>query len=124
MKKLLTVIALGASFVLVQPALAHGEKPRHGGVVAEAKDLNFELTNEGGKAVVYILDHGQPVSTANASGKLMVLNGTERTEVDLQAAGENRLASTEALPLSKGAKAIATVNLGENNKVSVRFAVK
>lgn len=124
MKKLWTAIALGASFALVHPALAHSEKPRHGGVVAEAKDLNFELTHEGGKAVVYILDHGQPVLTAKASGKLMVLNGTERTEVDLQPAGENRLASTADVPLGKGAKAIASLSLDENNKVSVRFAVK
>lgn len=123
MKKLLSIVALGLSFAIAQPVLAHGEKPRHGGVVSEAKDLNFELVNQNGNAVIYILDHGQPVDTAKASGKLTVLNGSEKTEADLQPAGENRLASTGKISLGKGAKAIASLTLGQN-KVSVRFAVK
>lgn len=123
MKKLLNVLALGLSFALVQPALSHSEEPRHGGVVAEAKDLNFELVNQNGKAVIYILDHGQPVDTAKASGKLTVLNNGEKTEVELQPAGENRLASASKVPLNMGAKAIASLTLGQN-KVSARFAVK
>ena len=123
MKKLLNVLAFGLTFALVQPVLSHEEKPRHGGVVSEAKDLNFELVNQNGNAVIYILDHGQPVDTAKASGKLTVLNGSEKTEVDLQPAGENRLASASNVPLNKGAKAVASLTLGEK-KVSVRFAVK
>ena len=123
MKKLLSIVALGLSFAIAQPVLAHGEKPRHGGVVSEAKDLSFELVNQNGKAVIYILDHGQPVDTAKASGKLTVLNGSEKTEIDLQPAGENRLTSAGKISLGKGAKAIASLTLGEK-KVSVRFAVK
>mgnify|MGYP006193230705 FL=1 len=123
MKKLLNVLALGLTFALVQPVLSHEEKPRHGGVVSEAKDLNFELVNQNGNAVIYILDHGQPVDTAKASGKLTVLNGSEKTEADLQPAGENRLTSAGKVSLRKGAKAIASLTLGEM-KVSVRFAVK
>lgn len=123
MKKLLNIVALGLSFALVQPVLSHGEKPQHGGVVSEAKDLNFELVNQNGKAVIYILDHGQPVDTANASGKLTVLSGSEKTEVELQPAGKNRLATTSDVALIKGAKAIASLTVGDN-KVSVRFSVK
>lgn len=123
MKKLMNVVALGLTFALVQPVLSHEEKPRHGGVVSEAKDLNFELVNQNGSAVIYILDHGQPVDTAKASGKLTVLNGSEKTEIDLQPAGENRLTSAGKVSLGKGAKAIASLTLGEM-KVSVRFAVK
>ena len=123
MKKLLSIVALGLSFAIAQPVLAHGEKPRHGGVVSEAKDLSFELVNQNGSAVIYILDHGQPVDTAKASGKLTVLNGSEKTEIDLQPAGENRLTSAGKISLGKGAKAIASLTLGQN-KVSVRFAVK
>ena len=123
MKKLLNGLAFGLTLALTQPVLSHEEKPRHGGVVSEAQDLNFELVSQDGKAVIYILDHGQPVDTAKASGKLTVLNGNEKTEVDLQPAGENRLASTGEVPLGKGTKAIASLTLGQN-KVSVRFAVK
>lgn len=124
MKKLMSTIALGISFAMVQPVFAHGEKPRHGGVVAEAKDLNFELVNRGGKAVIYILDHGQPFSTAKASGKLTVLNGTERTEAELQPAGDNTLVSATEVPLNKGAKVAASLTLAGGNNVGVRFLVK
>lgn len=123
MKKILNGLAFGLTLALTQPVLSHEEKPRHGGVVSEAKDLNFELVNQDGKAVIYILDHGQPVDTAKATGKLTVLNGNEKTEVDLQPAGENRLVSVSSVPLGKGAKAIASLTLGQN-KVSVRFVVK
>jgi len=123
MKKLLTVLTFGLTLALTQPVLSHEEKPRHGGVVSEAKELSFELVNQDGKAVIYILDHGQPVDTAKASGKLTVLNGSEKTEIDLQPAGENRLTSAGKVSLGKGAKAIASLTLGEM-KVSVRFAVK
>lgn len=124
MKKLMSTIALGLSVAMVQPALAHGEKPRHGGVVSESRDLNFELVNRDGKAVIYILDHGQPFSTAKASGKLTVLNGTERTEAELQPAGDNTLASTTEVPLNKGAKVIASLTLAGDSNVGVRFLVK
>jgi hypothetical protein len=123
MKKLLNVLGLGLFFALGNPVLSHEGEPHHGGVVAEAKDLSFELVNQNGNAVIYILDHGQPVDTAKASGKLTVLNGSEKTEADLQPAGENRLTSTGKVTLGKGAKAIASLTLGEM-KVSVRFAVK
>lgn len=123
MKKLLNALVLGLSFVLVPPAMSHGEKPRHGGVVSQAKDLNFEMVNQNGKAVIYILDHGLPVDTSEASGKLTTLNGSEKTETNLQPAGENRLASVNSVSLDKGAKAIASLTLGQK-KVSVRFAVK
>ncbi|HEX4916652.1 MAG TPA: hypothetical protein VFV43_02010 [Limnobacter sp.] len=123
MKKLLTVLTFGLTLALTQPVLSHEEKPRHGGVVSEAKELSFELVNQDGKAVIYILDHGQPVDTAKASGKLTVLNGSEKTEADLQPAGENRLVSVSSVPLGKGAKAIASLTLSQN-KVSVRFTVK
>lgn len=123
MKKLLNAMVLGLSVSLLNPALSHSEKPRHGGTLAEAKDLNFELVSQDGKAVIYILDHGIPVDTAKASGSLTVLNGTEKTEIDLQPAGDNRLASADNVLLTKGTKAIASLALGDK-KVSVRFSLR
>ena len=44
MKKLLTVVVLGLSALSFNVALAHGgAKAKHGGVVATASDLGFEL---------------------------------------------------------------------------------
>lgn len=124
MKHFAKVVLVAMTLSMVQPVLAHGEKPRHGGVMSEAKDLNFELVAENGKAAVYLLDHGKPVPTANVSGKLTVMNGSEKLEVDLQPAGENKLISKSDLKLSNGAKVIASITLADKKNVSVRFAVK
>ena len=44
MKKLLTVVVLGLSALSFNAAFAHGGgAPKHGGVVATASDLSFEL---------------------------------------------------------------------------------
>ena len=52
MKKLLTVAVLGLSALSFNVALAHGDaKAKHGGVVATANDLSFELAADGGNAV-------------------------------------------------------------------------
>jgi hypothetical protein len=124
MRTFLHAVVIGLSIAVTQPLLAHGEKPRHGGVMSEAKDLNFELVAENGKAAVYILDHGAPVPTSNASGKLTVMNGTQKTEVELKPAGDNKLISGSDVTLGKGTKVIASVTLADKRNVSVRFALK
>jgi hypothetical protein len=124
MNKFVSAMLIGLSLVVAQPVLAHGEKPRHGGVMSEAKDLNFELVAENGKAALYILDHGAPLPSGNVVGKLTVMNGSEKSEVDLQPAGENKLISTSDVKLSKGSKVIASVTLADKKNVGVRFSVK
>ncbi len=124
MKHFLHAMLLGLSMAVAQPLLAHGEQPHHGGVVSEVKDLSFELVSEKGKAAIYILDHGSPVPTENVSGKLTVLNGTEKSELDLQPAGNNKLMSHSDVALGKGVKVIASLTLADKRNVKVRFSLK
>jgi hypothetical protein len=124
MKKLIALVAMAVTVAVSGNALAHGDKPKHGGVVSTANDMSFELVNKDGKATVYVNDHGKPVDTTGAIGKLTVLNGTEKTEVPLEAAGSNTLATKEDAKLAKGSKAVAALTFGDKKTVNVRFSVK
>ncbi|MEC4723768.1 hypothetical protein RY831_32100 [Noviherbaspirillum sp. CPCC 100848] len=122
MKKLMALVAM--TMALSGNVLAHGDKPKHGGVVSTSNDMSFELVNKDGKATVYVNDHGKPVDTTGATGKLTVLNGTEKTEVSLEPAGSNILASKDDAKLAKGSKAIAALTFADKKTVNVRFSVK
>ncbi|KRB71307.1 hypothetical protein [Noviherbaspirillum sp. Root189] len=122
MKELMALAAM--TMALSGNVLAHGDKPQHGGVVSTANDMSFELVNKDGKATVYVKDHGKPVDTTGATGKLTVLNGTEKIEVPLESAGNNTLATKEDAKLAKGSKAIAAVTFADKKTVNVRFSVK
>jgi hypothetical protein len=123
MRKLLSLAALAVSLVVVNSTLAHTEKPKHGGVVQAASDLSFELVSKGDVATIYIEDHGKPLATAGMSGKLTVLNGTEKSEAELKGAGDNRL-QAHGVKLVKGSRAVASLTMPNRKAISVRFAVK
>jgi hypothetical protein len=124
MKKLMTLAAMVMAAAASSSVLAHGDKPKHGGVVQEANDVSFELVNKDGKATIYVEDHGKPVSTAGATGKLTVLNGTEKSELPLEPAGDNTLVTKGDAKLGKGIKAIAALAFADKKAVNVRFSVK
>ena len=123
MKKFLVAVALGASTMVANGAFAHGEKPKHGGVIQVVNDIAFELVARGDVATIYVEDHGKPYTTAGMSGKLVVLNGAEKSEAQLKPAGENRL-EAHGVKLGKGAKAVASMTTPKNKTMTVRFAVK
>lgn len=100
MKKRIILAALCLLQLSSAPAWAHAEhgKPQHGGVVAEAGEAQFEIVGQGKTIVVYATNHGAPVDTAGAKGKLTLLDGTAKTEVPLLPAGANRLEGASSLP--------------------------
>ena len=127
MKKWIGTMALMACSIAVtvtSSALAHDAKPKHGGMVREVGEIQFELVQSAGKAKIYVEDHGKIYSTVGASGKLTVLNGAEKTEVALHATGENGLESKDDAKLAPGAKVVALITFADKKTVSVRFAVK
>lgn len=125
MKKHLALVAMAVTLATSPSVWAHGEKAKHGGIVQESSNgVSLELVARDGKATIYVEDHGKPVSTVGASGKLTVLNGTEKSEVPLEPAGENTLVSKGDAKLSGGAKAIAAIKLADKKVMNVRFAVK
>jgi hypothetical protein len=118
MKTIVAALLVSASTL----AIAHGGgAPKHGGAVATASDLAFELAASGGNAVLYVEDHGKPLATAGMSGKLSVLNGADRAEAELKPAGDNKL-EAKGVKVAKGTKSVATLTLPDKKEVTVRFS--
>jgi hypothetical protein len=121
--KMLTATVLGLAALGFNAALAHGSAaPKHGGVVATASDLSFELVGTADGAVLYVEDHGKPMVPAGMSGKLTVINGDEKWESPLTVAG-NKL-EAKNVKIAKGAKAVAALTTAQNKAITVRFTVK
>jgi len=123
MKKLLTAGLLGLATLGFNAALAHdGAKPRHGGVVQAASDLSFELVATTDGAAIYVEDHGKPMAPAGLKGKLTVLNGADKSEAELVAAGDKLEA--KGVKLASGAKVVAALVTSNAKAITVRFTVK
>ena len=115
---LLSAAALGAATVS-----AHGTAPaRHGGVVQSANDLSFELVATPDGAALHVDDHDKAYDARKLSGKLTVLQGSNKAEVPLTPAGGNRL-EARGVKLDRGAKAVAVVTDGSRT-TTVRFTLK
>lgn len=102
----------------------HETKPMHGGVVVEASDIDFELVAKADVVTLYVRDHGKAASTQGATGKVTLLNGTEKTEAALAPAGDNKLEAKGSFKVGSGTKAVATVTLAGKKPINVRFAIK
>jgi hypothetical protein len=123
-KKMVTWMLAAAMAAASGTALAHGdEKAEHGGTLAVAQDLAVELVPQSDGAALYLQDHGKPMSTQGMSGKLTVLNGTERSQGALAAAGGNKL-EAKGIRIASGAKAVAALTLANAKTLTVRFTVK
>lgn len=123
MKKLLPVVLMGLSALSFNAAMAHGgAQARHGGVVATASDLGFELVGIPEGAAIYVEDHGKPMKPTGMKGKLTVLNGAEKSEADLVVAGDKLEA--KGVKLAKGAKVVAALVTPASKAITVRFTVK
>lgn len=118
------IVFMLASALAFGTAHAHGDAPaKHGGIIKVANDITFELVVKQDVAELYLDDHGAALATAGMRGKLTVLNGTEKTEVDLSPAGGNRL-EAKGVKIDPGAKVIAAVSSADGQStMSVRFAI-
>jgi hypothetical protein len=123
-QQVIQIAALTLAALAVNPAMAHGAgKPLHGGIVQVANDVKFELVAEADSATIYLVDHDAPMPSDGITGKLTVLQGSKKTEVDVKAAGSNTLRA-KGFKLGKGDKVVAVLNNVEGKTVTVRFTVK
>ena len=118
--------ALLVAFLL--PAIAtaggnHDSSPKHGGGVVEVKHVDYEIVAKPEMIQIYLGDHGKPMKIDGAKAKVTLLNGTEKSEVDLLPAGD-KLEAKGTFKVVKGTKGIALVTLAGKSAVSVRFEVK
>jgi len=125
-----TFAAAFASLALVFSASAlaqsahKGEEPQHGGILAEVKGTQYELVAKPDAITIYVSDHGKSIDTKGATGKVTLLNGSDKTDVTLAPAGENKLEAKGSFKVDKGTKAVAVVTLAGKSAQSVRFAGK
>ena len=124
MKKFLMIVALGAATLACGSAMAHGDaKAQYGGIVQMVDDQSFELVVRGDSAALYLGDHGEKVPTANMTGKLTVLSGTNKSEAKLEPAGGHKL-EAKGVKITKGDKVIALITSADKKTTSVRFGIK
>ena len=88
-----------------------------------ANDVNFELVAEADGAAIYLVDHDEPMPSQGISGKLTVLQGSQKSEADIKAVGDNKL-SAKGVKIASGAKIVAVLNNVDGKAVTVRFSVK
>jgi len=123
MKHFLVAVTISLS-ALTLDAGAHGpDKAQHGGVVQSASDLTFELVAQPDGAALYVVDHGKAANVSGMTGKLVVLNGTAKTEAELKPAGGNKLEASN-VTLEKGSTAVASVSTAAKKNITVRFKMK
>lgn len=117
-------IAIAAAIALSGAAFAaddHG--PKHGGIFVETKALDFEILAKPDVIQVYVADHGKAIKLEGAKGKVTLLNGSEKTEVELAPAGD-KLEAKGNFKVAKGTKGIASVTVAGKAAATARFEVK
>ena len=124
MKHLISVTGLVLACLSINPAEAHGDaKPQHGGILQVANDLSFELVAQADGATIYLMDHGKPMASKGITGKLTVLQGSNKIEVDIKEAGDNTL-RVLGVKLGKGDKLVAALSNIRGKSMTVRFTIK
>lgn len=122
--KILAVLAVALIPISMTCARAHGSgQPRHGGIVQVAHHINFELVVEDNAATLYLEEHDAPMATLGMSGKMTVLSGQEKTEVDIKPIDGNRLQAT-GVKIGRGAKVVAVLKNVGGRTATVRFAIE
>ena len=124
MKHLIAVTGLVLVCLSINPAEAHGDaKPIHGGIVQKVNDVGFELVVQADGATIYLMDHGKPMASKGITGKLTVLQGSNKTEADIKEAGDNTL-RVLGVKLGKGDKLVAALSNVGGKSMTVRFTLK
>lgn len=118
-----SVTLSGAAYAADGHNHAHEHKGLQGGVVAEANHLDFELVAKPDTIKLYVRDHDKPLSVKEGSAKLTLLNGSNKSEVNLAPAGE-ALEANGSFNIAKGTKAVAVVNLPGKKVTTLRFVVQ
>lgn len=117
-------LAIAAILAVSGIAFASGDHTaKHGGIYVETKALDFEVVAKPDVVQVYVNDHGKPVKLDGAKGKITLLNGSEKTEIDLAPAGD-KLEAKGAYKVAKGTKGIVSVTLAGKAAATARFELK
>lgn len=120
MKKIAAFLALALTVGLNGAAFAHPDHDEEA-VVAVYK---VDLVKKKDGATFLISKGGQKVSTAGATGKLILTNGSKKTEVALQPDGQNGMETAKPTRIAAGTRARAMVTFADATAATEDFVVK
>ncbi|QTD44953.1 hypothetical protein [Ottowia testudinis] len=118
----LMLMASGVVFAADKHAHGHEDKPLHGGLITEIKDVDYELVAKPDVLQLYVRDHGKPVDVSKATAKITLLSGGDKQEVELKPSAD-RLEAKGSFKVTPGTKAIAQVNLASKT-ATAKFVLK
>lgn len=118
----LMLMASGVVFVADKHDHGHEDKPLHGGLVTEIKDMDYELVAKPDVLQLYVRDHGKPVDVSKATAKITLLSGSDKQEIDLKPSGD-KLEAKGSFKVAPGTKVVAQVNLA-SKAATARFVLK
>ena len=119
----LTFAMLGLAVVLSSPALAQ-KVGKHGGQMAVvAGHHDAELVIEPTRLVLYLTNHGKPLSAKDNAVRATVQDGGKKMEIKLTVE-KDHLIGPLAEPLKKGAIILLSGRTEDGHGVSARFTVK
>ena len=101
----------------------HEAKPMHGGVTAQAKDVDYELVAKADKLQLFMRDHGKPFDVSGMTAKATLLAGSDKQEVQLQPV-DGKLEAAGNFKVAPGTKAVVAVSKVGKAVASVRFTLK
>ena len=120
--RLLACILL--TFTSAAFATGDDHTPKHGGVVVETKLADFEFVVKPDIIQIYLRDHGKPMRIDGGKAKVTLLNGTEKTEIELVQVGDKLEAKGTFKAVPKSTKGVAVVTLPGKPPASARFELK
>ena len=118
----LMLMASGVVFAADKHDHGHEDKPLHGGLVTEIKDMNYELVAKPDVLQLYLRDHGKPVDVSKATARITLLSGSDKQEVELRPSAD-RLEAKGSFKVMPGTKVVAQVNLA-SKATTARFVLK
>lgn len=119
----LAVSISGPAFAAGKDDHDHKAQSMHGGVTAQAKDVDYELMAKADKLQLFMRDHGKPVDVSSMTAKATLLTGSEKQEVQLQPV-DGKLEATGNFKITEGTKAVVAVSKAGKTMASVRFTLK
>ena len=95
----------------------------HGGVTAQAKDVDYELVAKADKLQLFMRDHGKPFDVSGMTAKATLLAGSDKLEVQLQPV-DGKLEAAGNFKVASGTKTVVAVSKVGKAVASVRFTLK
>ncbi len=123
MKRIYLLVAALAYAGAALAAGKHDHAPKHGGIVVEVKDVDYEIVAKPEVIQIHLRDHGKNLKLEGYKAKVTLLNGTQKSEVMLQPVG-GTLEAKGAFKVTNGTKGIALVTTDKNAATTMRFQVK